>query len=169
MDDIKNETDPIRKAHAIKDLHDNSDISYSAMAKELGVSPTYISNYLRLLRLPPLVLDGFYTGTLSVTHLFIMSRLKDENRIIQLYEDTLARNLSVLELEEEVRALLYGMATEGVRAKPSTIEAIQRKFLAIDPSVKVKVIQTRIKSKVVVELAGNQSKTTTFLERLSEE
>ncbi len=166
---IQEEKDPIIKANKLKKLHDDHDIAYGYIAKELEVSPAYISNYLRLLRLPELVLDGYYTGTISLTHLFILGRIKDPESTIQLYEKILSQEMSVLDLDEAVRNILFATVSDGDPIGKNIQSAIERKFHAIEPSAYVKVIQTRVKSKVVIEVKGNRTKTNEFLRKLSEE
>lgn len=166
---IQNEGDPIKKAQLFKNLHDEHDVPYGLLAKELEVSPAYISNYLRLLRLPSLVLDGYYAESISLTHLFILSRIKDEDGVISLYEQVLAHEMSALDLEEAVRNILYATVSEGDPIATPIKAAIIRKFKALLPDADIKVIQTRVKSKVVIEVKGNRLKTNEFLRKLSEE
>jgi len=166
---IQQESDPIKKANLLKSLHEDYDITYNVIASELEMSPAYISNYLRLLRLPALVLDGYYTGTISLTHLFILARIKDQDRIISLYEEILTKGLSALDLEELVRNILFATVSKGDPIGTEVRKAIERKFKTIDSEVDVKVIQTRIKSKVVLEVKGNRLRTNEFLRKLSEE
>jgi hypothetical protein len=166
---VQEEDDPIQKAQKLKLLHEDHGIAYSYLAQEMEVSPAYISNYLRLLRLPDLVLDGYYTGTISLTHLFILARIKDPEQIVALYEQILSKEMSALDLEEAVRNILYGTKSEGDPIEKKASAAIERKIKAIDPDAQVKIIQTRVKSKVVIELKGNRSKTSDFLRKLSEE
>ncbi len=166
---VQSENDPIKKAQLFKKLHDEQDLPYGLLAKELEVSPAYISNYLRLLRLPSLVLDGFYSESISLTHLFILSRIKDEDGVISLYEQVLAHEMSALDLEEAVRNILYATVSEGDPIATPIKAAILRKFKALIPEAKVKIIQTRVKSKVVIEVKGNRLKTNEFLRKLSEE
>lgn len=166
---IQEESDPIVKAKKLKVLHDDHNIAYGFIAKELEVSPAYISNYLRLLRLPELVLDGYYTGIISLTHLFILGRIKDADRIIELYERILSEEMSALDLDEAVRNMLFATVSDGDPIGNKIKAAIQRKFQTLNPAVEVKIIQTRVKSKVVMELKGNRTATNEFLRKLSEE
>ncbi|KXK12304.1 MAG: Nucleoid occlusion protein [Microgenomates bacterium OLB23] len=135
---LRDEHDPIKKAHALKELHDTHDIAYSYIAKELEVSPAYVSSYIRLLRLPELVLDGYYTNTISLTHLFILARVKDKEQIVTLYENILTHGMSALELDEAVRNILHGTVSEGEPVHSSAIRAIEQKIKHINPHANVK-------------------------------
>lgn len=166
---IQSEQDPVRKAQRLKRLRDDYDVTYSHIAQKLSVSPTYISNYLRLLRLPDLILDGYYAGNISLTHLCILARVKDQVQVVNLYEQVLARNMSALDLEEAVRNILYATVSEGESLAPSVKAALEKKIKKYEEDAMVKIIQTRIKAKLIIELKGNRTKTSDFLTRIAEE
>lgn len=169
MDAIRLEQNPLLKARLIKKYHDDNNVPYTVIARDLDVSPTYISNFLRLLRLPELVFDGFYSGLVSLTHLFILARLKQTDQMMSLYEAILGRNMSALEVEEAVRAILHQTSSKGHEVDDNVIKKIEEKYKTFSEKTKVKVIQTRIKTKVVIELRGNREETSAFLEKIIEE
>lgn len=166
---LRFQKDPIKKARQIKELHEKFDLSYSVIAQQMSVSPTYISNYLRLLKLPKLVIDGYYSRSLSLTHYFILSRLHNESDIISLYEETLANNYSALELEEKVRIKLHNIESHGVGVGKEVVAKIVEKFAKHHVDAKVKVVQTRITTKIVVQLKGDKDKTSLFLRKIAED
>lgn len=164
---IQEEEDIFNKALFAEFLR-NKGIKTKVIAERLQLSPSYISNLLRLLKLPPLIRDGYYSGTINPTHLFIISRLKTEKDMVDAYEQTLAGNLSTADVEALVRKALYGISTTGNHVGDDVKNAIEQKYSEIDDAIKTRVIQTRVKAKVIIEARGNLSSTSAILKKLAE-
>ena len=78
LDSLKEETDIFTKARLIRTLHLEHDVPLHDIAHVLSIKPSFVSHILRLNRLPELIVDGFYSGLISITHLFILARLLTE-------------------------------------------------------------------------------------------
>ncbi|OGK37596.1 hypothetical protein A3F03_00035 [Candidatus Roizmanbacteria bacterium RIFCSPHIGHO2_12_FULL_41_11] len=153
IEKFKQEKDAFQKAKIIRDLRFQNKLTLDQLSKELQLQPSHISHYLRLLRLPHLVVDGYYGRLVSVTHLMILSRLKTKAAIIQAYETVLARGYSSLQTEELVREMLFGISTDGSpRLSRQEIRDFQRTFHELYPGITVKIIQTRVRGKLVCEI-----------------
>lgn len=157
---LKAETDPFVKAKLMKSLIRDYDLRLIQLAKILSLKPAHLCHYLRLNRLSEIVVDGYYANNISLSHLFVISRLKDRNEIINLYEKVLTKNLTVLETEELVREILHGVKTEGSILSPEEKDRYASKF---PKEMLVKIIQTRIKGKLLIEVKGSLATTTKFL------
>ena len=107
IETIRNEPDVFVKARLIKHLIQEKDIKTSEIAQKLSVDPSYVSNLLRILNLPEIIVDGYYSHVLSLSHLMVLSRLKEPDDMIPLYEQILTETMSVGKLEEVVREKLY--------------------------------------------------------------
>ncbi len=136
------------------------------LSKKLGIKPSYICHILRLNRIPDIIIDGYYGKQISISHLFIISRLKDPSQIMQVYERILADNLTVIQTEEAVREKLHQIKTAGSRltADEAThyIDTIKSKY----KNASGKIIQTRIKSKLVIEVKGGLAETSGTIKRI---
>ncbi len=75
----------------------------SRIARELGKSLSYVSNSIRLLKLPPLVQEGLLSNTISEGHARALLALKDEKQILNVYREILVTNANVRQAEELVR------------------------------------------------------------------
>lgn len=165
--EIKSETDVFKKIRLIEFLRQDSGLRLVEIAKMLDIKPSYLSNLMRLTSLPEIIIDSYYSNTLSLSHLIILSRLKSENEQIYLFERCLELNLSVHQLEEEVRIKLHGMylsknyLSEGEKAK------IEEKIKKIDSSIKVKIIQSRIKSKLIITVEKDLDSFAKFIKKLT--
>lgn len=166
---FKSETDPFIKAKILRSLNHDCDLRLNQLSKVLSLKPAYLCHFLRLNRLPEIVIDGFYSKDIFLSHLFVISRLKDREKINEVYEKVLAKNLTVLETEELIREILYGVKTEG---ETLTREEKEGYLTQLGPEIKGKIIQTRIKSKLEIEVKGSLLKTTkiirSILEKLKE-
>lgn len=107
-----------------------------------------------------MIVDGYYAEDISLSHLFVISRLKDPKKIIDVYEKVLGKNLTVLATEEIVREILYGIKTEGEALTREEKESYRQQ---LGKEIKLKIIQTRIKSKLEIEVKGSLAKTTKIL------
>ena len=157
---VRSEKDPFVKARLIKSLIRDHDLRLYRLAKMISLKPSYICHYLRLNRLPEIVIDGYYNKDISISHLFIISRLKNIEDISTVYEKVLGKNLSVLATEELIRNILYGIKSEGKTLSPEERETYLNYFQG---KAKLKIIQTRIKSKLEIEIKGSLVKTTKVL------
>jgi len=163
IEQIKKETDPFVKSKLIIKLVKEEDWPVKKVAEKLNCQPAYISHFLRLKKLPEIVIDGYYNKDITLSHLFVLSRLRDEKEIISAYEKVLAEGLTVMKTEELVREMLYRIKTEG----ESLSEKEKADYLAKLPKdFEIKVIQTRIKSRIIFEIKGSLRKTTAALREL---
>lgn len=165
---IKSEKDPFKKARLISYLNKEKEVRVKELAKHLSTSSAAICHLLRILKLPEAVSDGYYSNNLSLSHLMAISRLKDKESMIKAYEKVLTQSLTVLKTEELVREMLYQIKSEGERVDSQILRRIKEKYQKVDENLKTKIIQTRVKAKVILEVKGSVKKTSQVLKRLSE-
>ena len=156
---IKKETDVFSKAKLIAYLLKEKNFKIKDLAKELGFTSSYICHFLRLNKLPDIVIDGYYSKSINVSHLFVLSRINNQEKMFEAFEEIMKKNLTVLQAEELVREYLYGIKTKGSHLRQNVKEDIAKKFLEKYPEAKMKIVQTRIKGKIIIEIKGNFSKT----------
>lgn len=165
---IKNEPDIFNKALLLQHLSKEKRYKIKTLAKHLQVSSSYVCNLLRILKLPEMVRDGYYGKLVTPTHLFVLSRLHDHKDMIEVYEEILSHAYSTTELEARIREKLHGVDTKGRHASPDVTEALIEKYKGIDDRITTKVVQTRVKAKVIIEVKDNLEETTKILELLSQ-
>ena len=163
MEQLKLEEDPFAKAKLIFSLIHDHNWHLKDVASTLSYKPSYICHYLRLNRLPDIIIDGFYSKDVSLSHLFIISRLKDKTQMINAYEKVLGGSLTVLQTEELIREMLHHIKSEG---ETLTSEEKDQYENRVPEDVKLKITQTRIKSKLVFEIKGSLTKTTKAIRQL---
>jgi ParB family chromosome partitioning protein len=138
------------------------------LSKELKIKPSSICHLLRLNRLPPLIIDGYYSQLISVSHLFVISRIKEEKKLIELYEKILAENLTVAQTEEEVRGILHQIKTKGQYLSKQETSRLTERLKEYSKNIKTKIVQTRIKTKLILEMKGSLEETTPLLQKILE-
>lgn len=166
FDRIKNEQDVIQKARLIHYVRKNQSLRLREIAEGLGIQSSHVAHFLRLIRLPAIIIDGYYAKLVSVTHLFIIARLKNQEDMTDAYEAILTKTLSVQQTEELVRKKLFNITSSSDRLTQGEIAEFIEAIRQIDPTIKVKVTQTRIRSNILFEMNGNTAYTTELLRKL---
>lgn len=163
---IRLEKDPIRKGKLLHELHSKYHLKTKDLSEALHIKPSYLCHLMRLHKIPDIVVDGYYSGLVTMTHLFIISRLRDSEGIIKAYESILSHSLSISQTEEYVRSILYGIKSEGsylsIEEKKRYESMISRENKAVHTSI----IQSRIKTKIIIEISGQLSDTTPILQSI---
>lgn len=162
------EKDPLIKAGILKKLHLEYEIQTKELAKFLKVSEPYISSMMRLLKLPELVIDGYHSKIIKLTHLLVLSRLDDPEEAKKAYEQVLIKNLSTAQTDDLVRSYKYSIGSEvGGRVSDEMIDKINQAVRKIDQKAVVRIIQTRIKAKIIIEKSGDMKSTSQLIEAIS--
>lgn len=164
-DEFNNEKDHFKKSNILHKLTKEYNLKLNEISKHIKLSPSYISHIMRLKKLPDLIIDGYYTKQISITHLYIISRLSNIRDMIQTYEIVLTKNLSTLETDDLIRQKLYGFKTEGDYLSEIEKSSLIEKLNSILQG-KIKIIQTRIKGKIIIELKGSLKETSIKIRKL---
>ena len=101
----RQDLDPIEIALTYQRLLEDISLSVSELGQRVGKDRSTVTNYLRLLKLDPLIQSGMRDGWISMGHgrsLINVDRVEDQKAI---YRDILNKNLSVRQTEDRVKAL----------------------------------------------------------------
>ncbi len=96
---------PIEEASAFKSLIEKLNYSHDNLAKRLGKSRSYITNSLRLLKLPSKTLKYLEDKLLSQGHAKVLLSLDDNDKIDYLATKCIKEDISVRKLEELIKDL----------------------------------------------------------------
>ena len=97
--------DPIEEAEAFSALIEGYGLTQEEVARRIGRSRSSVTNSLRLLDLPPVVMKYVAEGSLSEGHAKALLGLKDKSIIENTADNVILRALSVRETEKLVREL----------------------------------------------------------------
>ncbi|MDN6279852.1 MAG: ParB/RepB/Spo0J family partition protein [Psychroflexus sp.] len=137
----RQDLDPIEIALSYQRLIDEIDLTQEQLSDRIGKNRSTIANYLRLLKLDPIVQTGMRDGFLSMGHGRALINIQDPERQIDIYEHILKDKLSVRETEKLVKTL-----NEGPKPKTSQPKIDQAKAKV------VKSISEHFGAKVEVKL-----------------
>lgn len=93
----------IEVAISYKRLIDECSISQEELADKVGKERSTVTNYLRLLKLPPQIQVAIKAGELSMGHARALINIGDPAMQLQIFNDIISNNLSVRKVEELVR------------------------------------------------------------------
>lgn len=91
----------IEEAVAYKSMIDKLSLTQDELSKKVGKSRSHITNTLGLLRLPQEVQEMVANNKLSMGHARVLSKLEDDNKIIQMAREIVNKKIPVRELEQE--------------------------------------------------------------------
>ncbi len=164
IEQIKKETDYFGKTKLINFLIHQKHIKVKDLAAALGLKPSYLCHIMRLNKLSEIIMDGYYSKLISMSHLFVISLLKTETDIMDIYEIVLRDNLTVLQTEELVRGKLHGVSSEGEYVQENKVQGLQSKIKG-NFKADTKVTQTRTKTKLLIEWKGSRGSRRQDVER----
>ena len=84
-------------------LIDECDLTHEEVSKRLGVSRAAVTNYLRLLKLPPDIQKGMKSKQISMGHARCLAGVDDPIEQLYIFKEVVKRNLSVRQTEELLR------------------------------------------------------------------
>lgn len=89
----------IEEAIAYRKMIDSLSLTQEELAKKVGKSRSHITNILGLLRLPEEVQEMIANNKLTMAHARVLSKLEDNNKIIELANKIVNEGMPVRELE----------------------------------------------------------------------
>lgn len=99
----RQDLDPIEIALSYQRLIDEINLTQEQMSERVGKKRSTIANYLRLLKLDPIIQTGMRDGFISMGHGRALITIEDQSAQLDIYEKILADKLSVRETESLVR------------------------------------------------------------------
>lgn len=108
----RQDLDPIEIALSYQQLIEQVNLTQDQMSKRVGKKRSTITNYLRLLKLAPIVQTGIRDGFISMGHGRAIIPIENPEQQAEVYERIIADNLSVRDTEELVRRIQNPETTE---------------------------------------------------------
>ena len=122
----RQDLDPIEIALSYQRLIDEINITQEALSDRVGKKRSTITNYLRLLKLDPIIQTGMRDGFLSMGHGRALLAVEDRDNQLEIYERIIKGDLSVRKTEVIIKAHKEGVKTKTAPHKPVFIqEAIE--------------------------------------------
>jgi ParB family transcriptional regulator, chromosome partitioning protein len=143
------------EAEGYQRLIEEFELTQQQVADAVGKDRTTITNLLRILTLPPAVRLMVEKGQISAGHARALLAVKDQRHQVELANETIARQLSVREVESRARELLHDKREKKPHVQPT---AVQTPSTSADPAVKRIEEQLRryLQTDVSVQSLGNE-------------
>jgi len=144
----RQDLDPIEIALSYQRLIDEIEITQEKLSDRVGKKRSTITNYLRLLKLDPIIQTGMRDGFISMGHGRALINIDKKKEQIAIYEKVVSDGLSVRATEQLVKA----------RKEPQTSGQDQKKGSSSVPefvSNSLDSIKERLATKVDITTSKN--------------
>lgn len=95
----------IEEAIAYKSMIEKLNLTQEELSKKVGKSRSHITNILGLLRLPREVQEMVANNQISMGHARVLSKLEDDQKIIQMAREIVDKKIPVRDLEQETETV----------------------------------------------------------------
>ena len=96
----REDLNPIEEAEGLQRMITNFGMTQSEISKSVGKSRPYITNSLRLLKLPEEIKDMMVDGSLTTGHGRALITIEDEEKAVEIAKKVVKNGLSVRKIEE---------------------------------------------------------------------
>lgn len=104
----RQDLDAIEIALSYQQLIDEIKLTQEELSKRVGKDRTSITNYLRLLKLDPIIQTGIRDGMISMGHGRALMAIDDNDLQFDIYEKIVKNNLSVRDTERLIKSIKEG-------------------------------------------------------------
>lgn len=150
----RHDLDPIEIALSYQRLIDEIQLTQEQMSDRVGKKRSTIANYLRLLKLDPIIQTGIRDGFISMGHGRAIINIDDHDAQADIYEKIVSGNLSVRETEALVKSYhesLLPLAAKTVKSSSFAVQDEQKKAFTGFFGAKVDVkVDAKGKGKITI-------------------
>ncbi len=149
----RHDLDPIEIALSYQRLIDEIQLTQEQMSERVGKKRSTIANYLRLLKLDPIIQTGIRDGFISMGHGRAIINIDDHDAQTNIYQKIVSQNLSVRETEQLVKNYQESLKPKPAKTKSAsfTIEEEDKKAITGYFGAKVDVkVATNGKGKITI-------------------
>ncbi len=113
----RQDLDPIEVALSYQRLIEEIKLTQEQLSTRVGKNRSTVTNYLRLLKLDPIVQTGMRDGFLSMGHGRALISIENQDEQLDIYEKIIRNKLSVRQTEELVKSLREGTTSKTILTK----------------------------------------------------
>ncbi len=121
----RKDLDAIEVALSYQRMIDELDLTQDQMSDRVGKKRSTITNYLRLLKLDPILQTGIRDGFLSMGHGRAIINVEDKREQLEIYEQIIKNGLSVRQTEKLVQQVKNGKGSKPLEIKPRVSEKME--------------------------------------------
>lgn len=123
-------------------LLDECKLTHESLSERVGKKRSSVTNYLRLLKLPPEIQESVREGEMSMGHARALAGVDQLPLQLMLYKKAVADKWSVRELEKQIQQYTISKkpaAKAGSRELPSDYKAVEDRFRKVFGSKKLQL------------------------------
>tara|TARA_B100000575_G_scaffold200395_1_gene162306 strand:+ start:304 stop:1194 length:891 start_codon:yes stop_codon:yes gene_type:complete len=114
----RKDLDPIEIGLSYKRLIDEINLTQDQLSNRVGKKRSTITNYIRLLKLDPIIQTGIRDKFISMGHGRTLVNVENKKEQIELYKKIVKKSLSVREVEKLVQALKSKTSKNAIYSSP---------------------------------------------------
>ena len=114
----RKDLDPIEIGLSYKRLIDEINLTQDQLSSRVGKKRSTITNYIRLLKLDPIIQTGIRDKFISMGHGRALVNVENNKKQIELYKKIVKKSLSVREVEKLVQALRSKTSKNTIYSSP---------------------------------------------------
>ena len=154
----RRDLDPIEIALSYNRLVEEINLTQNQLSQRVGKKRSTVANYMRLLKLDPIIQSGIRDGFLSMGHGRALINIEQQEEQLKIYEKIISKGLSVRNTEELVKKLNLGKESKKKYAKISKVHTDAENELKkyLNSSVFVKV-NKKGKGSIIIPFGSNKS------------
>ena len=149
----RKDLDPIEVALSYQRLIDEINLTQEEMSQRVGKKRSTVTNYLRLLKLDPIIQTGMRDGFLSMGHGRALINIDNQDEQLSIYENILKGKLSVRQTEVLVKNLKDGTSEPKVVVKEVMPKFVKKSLKDLNEyfghKIEVKVAKNN-KGKIII-------------------
>lgn len=126
----REDLNPVEVARALTRLQEEFRMTQREIAARLGKSREAVANTMRLLDLPPYILEALEKNQITESHGRLLLTIDDPALREKLFRDLMERRLTTRELKNRVRAVKPSAKEEKEIALPPELKMLQEKLSA---------------------------------------
>jgi ParB family chromosome partitioning protein len=153
----RRDLDPIEIALSYNRLVEEINLTQNQLSQRVGKKRSTVANYMRLLKLDPIIQSGIRDGFLSMGHGRALINVEQQEEQLKIYEKIISKGLSVRNTEELVKKLYLGKESKKKYSKISKVhtEAENELKKYLNSSVFVKV-NKKGKGSIIIPFGSNK-------------
>jgi ParB family chromosome partitioning protein len=165
---------PLERAQAFYQLMRDFNLGVADIAQRISKSQAYVSNCLKLLKLPDAIKDGLAGGMITEGHARAIFGIDEQSSMIGIYKQILKENASVRRAEELARQYKQQTSTSPMyRLRPTTTKVSDPKIREWENRLKellttkseVKLSRSQRNTRITITLVGDPEETQKDLEK----
>ena len=144
----RKDLDPIEVALSYRQLIEEVKLTQEQLSIRVGKNRSTVTNFLRLLKLDPIIQTGIRDGFLSMGHGRALINIMQPETQLEVYQKIIKDKLSVRQTEQLVKHVKEG--------KPVEVKPVVKKEIPDYFKKSIKEISAYLGHKVDVKLSGNE-------------